>query len=80
MRQRVYGSGVKRFVSWTLLISLLVVSGGGCALAVVPGLIGIGAGGYLWGKQHGQEQAEEKAAADGTDELSAAAARERAKR
>jgi hypothetical protein len=34
----------------------LVVMSQGCALAIVPGLAGVGAGGYLWGKEAAREK------------------------
>jgi hypothetical protein len=45
---------IKRVGGIALLVGL-IASQGGCALVMVPGLAGIGAAGYLWGKDASRE-------------------------
>jgi hypothetical protein len=53
MRQPINGSLAGRLLARVFLVSLLLAGSTGCvgAMLMVPGLAGVGAGGYLWGKE-----------------------------
>jgi hypothetical protein len=54
---------IKRVGGIVLLVGL-IASQSGCALVMVPGLAGIGAAGYLWGKEASREAAHDSDAAE----------------
>lgn len=53
MRQPINGSLAGRLLARVFLVSLLLAGSTGCvgAMLMVPGLAGVGAGSYLWGKE-----------------------------
>ena len=53
MLPRISGSLASRLLAGVFLVSLLLAGSTGCvgAMLMVPGLAGVGAGGYFWGKE-----------------------------